>query len=214
MRELLKTGAICGGLAGLLGSALVIGWMFLSPMPQEEAMRLAPIAFCVIETIAISGWMLKNAVIYQVVCLEQYSVEEQLVEPVEEQLIEYEEEEVLQQSPVTLATRIARAAYTQAQWRYEHGTEPTRNAMGEKGMTQPMWNSGRDVLKVMGLVTEGGTWIDIGWEQVNTLFNRITPEENKDRMWVPLANGRGMNRVVISDTLMNNRYTAPPHEPV
>lgn len=190
----------------------------MSPMDPDDAARLAPIALGVIMAISIGGWMLKNAVVYQMVCMEPYLVKDvqaeeevhETEEVYEEKVYEEIEEDVLQQNP-TLATKIARAAYTQAQWHYEYGTEPTRKVLGGKGMSQPMWNSGRDVLKVMGLIEEEA-WAELGWEQVNTLFGRIQPAEDENRMWVPLASGRGMKSVGISTVLTNNRYTAPPRE--
>ena len=214
-KHLLSTSILTGLLAGLIPSTVLTLWMTLSP--YEASVETVAVTVLCMEVMCAALWGTRHMLIYLAVIKQDmagcvlYQNQPQQDEPEGEPEEEHYEEEEEYEGPVPLTTQVMRAAYLQVEWKYRHGEDPTRKKMMSRSdMSQPMWNSGRDVVKVMGLVDDSGTWTEVGWEQVNEMFLRIKPEEEQDRLWVPTLNSRGLRPIRVTETLQNNRHTEVP----
>ena len=111
-------------------------------------------------------------------------------------------------SDPTIGEQIKASALHQIEWYYVDDKAPTRDAMCQAtGMPQTIWNSGRDVLKAIGLVNDEG-WLQIGLRGARALVNRVGVEG--DKLWYPLAGADNQLRFLwILEGPEGNRYTAP-----
>ena len=211
-------GALLGALLGAVALALALGFVFLStgePDIGYPKLVLGLVMLCL-------GATAPGGALWAGLQYHRSMVEPEAAPPIMEDLSEYnvyeddgwdadieDEGSWLPPSEPNLAETIAKCAQTQAIWHYEHGREPTRGAFSEAGVSQPEWNSGRHILRIMGLVT--GTGRKVQWQvehisAVTAALNRIVPD--RDCIWVPhVGNGRGLSKVLVSETLENNRHT-------
>jgi len=224
MREALMRGALLGALLGAVALALVLGLVFLStgePGIGYGKLILGLTVLCL--GAGTPAGALLGGLQYNRAMMEPEKAAPPIIDEYEDDGWDADIEgtgEWLPPSKPDLAERIAECAKTQAVWHYEHGRDPTRDAFKEAGVSQPEWNSGRHLLKIMGLV--GGSGRSVKWQEVHKsvvegALNRIVADQ--DRIWVPcVGNGHGLNCVLVSETLENNRhtqfvptYTAPLH---
>jgi len=220
MRDALCRGALLGGLFGLVALALVLGLVFLStgePDIGYGKLILGLVMLC-LGAGAPAGALLGGLQYHRAM------MEPEAAPPImDEDLREYqvyeddgwdadiEDAEGPDEPPSdpTLAEKIVECAKLQARWHYEEGREPTRGAFREAGVSQPIWNSARHLLKIMELVKGSGrsvTWADARVIKVRKYVNRIFADG--DKIWVPeFGNGRSHYQVGVSETLENNRHT-------
>jgi len=110
-----------------------------------------------------------------------------------------------------LVIEIAQCALQQVFWHYS-GENPTREAFTKREqVSQPIWNSGRDVLKTIGLVSETNVWADVDRVTAMAALSKVKCEEGK--IWVPILGKRGhFRRISVRAQLVDNRHTVgPPH---
>jgi len=103
------------------------------------------------------------------------------------------------------AEDIFRQAYLQAEMYYKDGKEPTRRTMERQGVSQPLWNSGRHVLRAAHIVTEEG-WADAEWRQVRRLLG--STEVDHSSIQVRVLGKSNFTILQVSDKLQaGNKYT-------
>lgn len=114
--------------------------------------------------------------------------------------------ETMRQEETSLPEMVVDNALDQASWHYEWGKEPTRRLMQERGVSQTIWNSGRHILTVAGIV-DGNEWSPEPWIVVEAALARIHAEP--DRVWVSPLGERGMVCLHIDEKARNKRFTSP-----
>lgn len=223
---LVATGMGIGVMAGGIGALAL--WVLLTLYDADVALMK------VIAPALIGGCSLAMGAVnlgrYQFVLLQNLAPPQRDPDPPEDvyvdQRSEYEEayegsfeEAALPGAPgdiKALTREIARCAMLQAVWQYGHSENPTREKFTKRELvSQPVWNSGRFVLKTIGMVSESSGWADGDYGTVMALFSRVRCENNK--IWVPLFGKSGQFKyITISPQLIDNSHASigPPHSVV
>ncbi len=231
MKDALKRGALLGVLLGAVALATVLGLTFLGTNEPDIGYGKLVLGLTVLCLGAgAPAGALVGGLQYHRAMMEPEAAPPIMDEdPYEYQIYEddgwdadIEDAEGPDEPPQdpTLAEKIVECARLQAMWHYERGREPTRGAFKEAGVSQPIWNSARHLLKIMKLV--GGSGRSVSWEsahasKVKKYLNRIAADG--DKIWVPtFGNGHDYHQIGVSETLEKNRhtryrpaYTAPLH---
>lgn len=199
------TGLLIGALAAIAVSSCIAIFQFSSDAPWKELLEmwgkmlvLTIPAFASTTAAALLAWRYRREqppglpVVGEAICAPEIA---------------------LPSEQMSLSDAVVLNAREQAEWHYEWNIEPTRRAFEEQGVSQLVWASGREILKVAGLVSEDRQWAEVTLEKATATLSKIYPEE--DRVWVRPLGERTMVALHISPKAVGNKYTstAPPQSP-
>jgi len=113
--------------------------------------------------------------------------------------------QVVSPAPVAPGRDVVAATGILATLKYRDGVEPSRQLVCEQyeWVTQPLWNSARQVLVEMELV-DGRAWAALEWSNVQQLLRRLRVEG--DKIWCP--HRRGMNVLTVDVHSQSGSYIA------
>ena len=200
---LLWVGALIGTVIAVAGSSAIALSMFATDCPWPTLWRTW--GKLLVLTIPTCSATVAAALLIK------YTVPKEVeTPPVAAPLVGRESSERSTDPPagLTLAEKIVQSAYEVAEFYYVSGQSPTRRLFEqEKGMTQALWGSARDLLQAAGIVgRNNNAWAEEPWTVIESTLDKM--HADYDRVWIRPLGSREMISVFVSEQLVGNRYTA------